>query len=425
MKKIFILTCFLFIISGCYKKENNVNTIIEKNSNMLVGINYPKTGNKKLDSIIKNDVEKIYGDFKKKYENFNSLIEKSELNIDYTLKKFKSIYSITIYFYVNNSTFSNPKNFVKTYNYDSKVNKLFSLENILSKNYINKFTNILRNKIVENYKKYIDLDKLNKNIIPKLNNYKFFSLDDKYLIIYFNPNYLFDNSNILQIKIEKDNLNIKINNTSTTKVAKTIENKQKILNPSDKYIALTFDDGPSIYTNEIINILKENDCNATFFVLGNKVEIYKDILIKSIKNGNEIGNHSYNHKLLTRLNNVELKNQINKTQKIIKENLGYTPTHLRPTYGSINNRIRNISDLKITLWNVDTMDWKYKSINKIIDRATKNPMDGNIILMHDTHKRTVEAVKEIIVDLKKKDFNFVTISELEEIKLLRKNIKTE
>ena len=198
----------------------------------------------------------------------------------------------------------------------------------------------------------------------------------------------------------------------------------KVLDPNKKFIALTFDDGPSIYTKKIIDILKKNNCNATFFVLGNKVEIYQDILRKSLKNGNEIGNHSYSHKWLIKLNEEQLKEQIYKTQDIIKETTGYTPTLLRPTYGSVNNNIKSLTDFKLVLWNVDTLDWKYKSVDRIINRAVKNAKDGNVILMHDIHLRTVKAVEKIIPILKEQGFELVTISEMEEIEFLRNKMKT-
>ena len=119
--------------------------------------------------------------------------------------------------------------------------------------------------------------------------------------------------------------------------------------------------------------------------------------------------------------NENIKEQINKTQEIIKNTTGYEPTIMRPTYGSINNKLRNSVDLDIILWTVDTMDWKYKSVEKIVSRGTKNVKDLDIILMHDTHKRTVEAVKKMIPILKNQGFQFVTISELNEVKLLRSN----
>ena len=83
--------------------------------------------------------------------------------------------------------------------------------------------------------------------------------------------------------------------------------------------------------------------------------------------------------------------------------------------------MRNNINLNIVLWNVDTMDWKYKSVDKIVSRATKNTKDLDIILMHDTRKRTVDAVKKIIPILKEQGFTFVTVRELQEIKNLRSN----
>lgn len=202
--------------------------------------------------------------------------------------------------------------------------------------------------------------------------------------------------------------------------SKTKIPESKIIDPNKPAIALTFDDGPSKYTEEIINILKYYDVNASFFILGNKVVDYQSILQKSIENGNELGNHSYNHKWLSRLSINELINQIEKTQTVIKDNLNYTPRYLRPTYGSITNQIRKNSNLEIVLWTVDTRDWKYHDINQIITRATKNIKNGDIILMHDIFKRTADAVKKIIPILKEQGFQFVTVSELEAIKKIRK-----
>ena len=192
-----------------------------------------------------------------------------------------------------------------------------------------------------------------------------------------------------------------------------------MIDPKLPVVALTFDDGPSRYTKDIIDTLKSNNVNATFFVLGNKIEIYKDIISESIKNGNEIGNHSYNHKWLSKLSTNELLDQINKTQDILKETVNYTPTCFRPTYGSVNNRIRKSINLSITLWTIDTKDWKINSVDRIVERAIKDIEDGDIILMHDIFQRSSEALKKIIPRLKEQGYQFVTISELEEVKLLR------
>ena len=175
----------------------------------------------------------------------------------------------------------------------------------------------------------------------------------------------------------------------------------------------------SEHTEEILDILQKENACATFFVLGNKVDLYQDTLIRAVKLGNEIGNHSYNHKWLSRLPKEEIKEQIQTTQEKVKHITGIYPRYLRPTYGSINNKIRNATNLKIALWNIDPKDWKNKSSNEIANDVLKYANDEKIILMHDNHKRTVQAVQKIITELKKKDYQFVTMSELEEIQKIR------
>ena len=193
----------------------------------------------------------------------------------------------------------------------------------------------------------------------------------------------------------------------------------KIIDINQKVVALTFDDGPTKYTNEILDILKDNNSVATFFVIGNKVELYNDTITKMINNGNEIGNHSYSHKWLNRLDNTIIKEEIDNTKNILNNKYQYTPTNFRPTYGGINKKMRKIINLNIVMWNIDTKDWKYRNVHTIVSRATKNTHDLDIILMHDTKKRTVDAVKQIIPILKEKNFTFVTVEELQEIKKLR------
>lgn len=211
--------------------------------------------------------------------------------------------------------------------------------------------------------------------------------------------------------------------TKTTDVfnINDLKESSKIYNvdPYMKVVALTFDDGPSKYTSSILDVLDEYDARATFFVLGNKVEVYKDTLNKIILNGNEIGNHTYNHKWLSKLSTNEIKSQIEKTQDLIYKYTNYTPILLRPTYGSINNKIKKTTDLKIVLWDVDSLDWKLKNSTKIYNRVKDDINDLDIVLFHDTYKTTVESLKKLIPYLKEKGFQFVTISELYEIKNLR------
>ncbi len=417
--------CFLFFIimifsTGCSKKnfDQNINTVIEENKNIIVGINYPTTGYKKIDNLIKNDVESIYNKFKDEYESFSNLVDKSELNIDYTYNILNDNYiTILLNIYINSSKIDNKINYVKSYNYDIKKDKLLNINDIITKDKFRKVNSLTKKYIINNYKDFISIKSLNNSF----NKYDNFSFDSEYLYIYFNP----DNVNyndIIEVLIPLKKININFNKKET--LQKTSIPINNIVDVNKKVVALTFDDGPSKYTKDLIKVLKDNDAVGTFFILGNKVEIYSDTLSTLISNGNEIGNHSYNHKWLTKVDDNELKNQIDKTQNIIYNTLNYTPSNFRPTYGSINNHMRKNIDLNVVLWNVDTMDWKYKSVDKIVSRATLNTKDLDIILMHDTKGRTVEAVKKIIPILKNKGFTFVTVSELQEIKKLR-NINEE
>lgn len=417
-KKIFIFMFLIIILTGCKKKINeDITTVIEENKNIIVGINYPTTGYKKIDNLIENDVQKIYNDFKDDYESFSNLTTKSELNIDYTYNKLdNNIITITLSTYINSSKLKNKINYIKTYNYDINKQKILSLNDLVDENNIKKIPKLINNYLIKNYKEFFSIDDLN-NIKY---DYSLFSIDNDYLYIYYNPKEISNNyDNIIDILIPLEKINLSFNKIKKNKAASVPVNN--IIDVNKKVVALTFDDGPSKFTNELLNVLKDNNVVGTFFVIGNKIEIYSDTLNKAIKNGNEIGNHSYNHKWLTKVDNNELDNQINKTQDIIYETLNYKPINFRPTYGSINNNMRNNINLNIVLWNVDTMDWKYKNVDKIVSRTTKNTKDLDIILMHDTRKRTVEAVKKIIPILKEQGFTFVTVNELQEIKKIRSN----
>lgn len=390
-KKIILLILFLLLCGCSTNLKSNVGTIIEENDNYIIGINYPIT-NTKIDNSIQKEINKYYEDFKKKY-NYNQ-IEKPELNIDYEFNYIDDYMNIALYIYINADE---KEQYVKTFVYNLKQKKTLSINDITD--YID----------IIDY--YIEVNNLNKK------EYNFI-FDNKFLTIFIQ-----NETNFESINIPLEDLDLKVKMASKKEIKKVnINLPEKVIDPNSKMVALTFDDGPSQYTEQIIEILKENDCNATFFILGNKVNIYADTLIKSLNYGNELGNHSYNHKWLIKLNEAEVADQINKTQELIKEYTGYTPKLIRPTYGSLNNTIKNITDLEIVLWNVDTLDWKYKSSSRIVKNATKNLKDGNIILMHDTHKQTLEALPKIIKIIKEEGYECVTVSEMKEAQFIREQL---
>lgn len=386
MKKL-LITIFLFLCIGCSNKEV-VTTIIEENENNLICINYPNTNYKKLNNTIKLDVNNIYNEFKKTYNN------NDELNIDYKINEFDNFINILLDVSINSS------NYIKTYFFDISNNNFLNINDIITDDSI---YNIKNNLLKENVNvHYLD---------SYINKLPFFI--DNELNIYINYNKKITKKIYSDIDY-KINLNIKNNYIKVN----NYKINNKVLDINKKYVALTFDDGPSIYTKEIIDTLKKYEVNATFFILGNKVKPYQELLNESLSNGNIIGNHSYNHKWLIKLNENELNNQIKKTNEEIKLYTGFTPTLLRPTYGSINNKVKHLN-MDIVLWTIDTMDWKYRNVSTIVSRATKNLKDGDIILMHDIYKTSAAAVDKIIVEIKKQGFEIVTIPELREIEKLK------
>lgn len=183
-----------------------------------------------------------------------------------------------------------------------------------------------------------------------------------------------------------------------------------------KYVALTFDDGPSSFTEEIIDLLQKYNYNATFFVLGNKLNLnYKDILKKSIKNGNEIGVHGYSHRSFTKMRQATMEEEITKTKKYIKNLTGYESTLVRPPYGNITKTIKNYNLGPYILWNNDTLDWKLRDANKISSRLINSVEDKSIILMHDTYLTTFKALEIILPYLKENNYVVTTVSKIYEL----------
>lgn len=180
-----------------------------------------------------------------------------------------------------------------------------------------------------------------------------------------------------------------------------------------KMVALSFDDGPAkTLTKELLQILKDNNANATFFVLGNRVNIYSDIISEAYKDGNEIGNHSYDHSDFTKLTKAQMESQIKTTNDEIYKITGEYPTFFRPPYGAINSTVKEVANCPLALWSIDSNDWRSISNEQVINNVMSELGDGKIILMHDIHQRTIEVCKTLLPEIKAKGYEIVSIKEL-------------
>ncbi len=183
-----------------------------------------------------------------------------------------------------------------------------------------------------------------------------------------------------------------------------------------KMVALTYDDGPSYYTETILDVLEEYNSVATFFVVGERVSTYSSILAREYALNCQIGNHTYDHSNLANLSSTLVKSQISQTNTAIENVIGVSPTVMRPPYGSYNSTVKSAVGMPLILWSIDTLDWKTRDATSTINSVLNNVKDGDIILMHDLYAATATATETIVPSLIKKGYQLVTI---EEMSLLR------
>ena len=176
-------------------------------------------------------------------------------------------------------------------------------------------------------------------------------------------------------------------------------------------VALTFDDGPSVYTEGLLDILQEHEVQVTFFILGQSARIQSETVSRIFAEGHQIGNHTWNHPNLTQLSDELIQQQIQQTDDIVTQVIGQPTQHLRPPYGAYNDRVMAVSGLPIIFWSVDPLDWKDRDAEIVAARIIESPA-GAIILAHDIHKTTVAAVPAIIEALHKRGIHFVTVTKL-------------
>lgn len=182
---------------------------------------------------------------------------------------------------------------------------------------------------------------------------------------------------------------------------------------TDKKIALTFDDGPHPkVTRQILKTLEKYEAKATFFVVGQEVKEHPEILKAVYKAGHEIGNHTFNHEKLTTLSPEEIKQQIQSTDTLIKSTIGQRATVFRPPYGSYDETITDQLNVPNVLWTIDTLDWKHRDPEKTVLAVKERAKNESIILMHDIHQATADALDEVLETLQKQGYEFVTVSEL-------------
>ncbi len=178
------------------------------------------------------------------------------------------------------------------------------------------------------------------------------------------------------------------------------------LDPDKPMVALTFDDGPyTPVTSKILKVLKKYDARATFFVVGNRVPQYEDMVKQAYEQGNEIATHTYNHANLTKLSKKGIKDELNKSREAIKDVIGCSFSTLRPPGGSINDKMRSVIKVPMIYWSVDTEDWKSRNAKSVLNEC-------EVIQDGDLYPSTADAVKKLVPRLVKEGYQLVTVDEM-------------
>lgn len=383
----------LFIIVNVFYKEQakdlkdvKTSTITYKDELTEVNVEYPRFKDDKINKLITD----IIYDYVKEFKKFDT-VQKS-LIMNYKLYYFDNYVNIT--FNIEN-TLEKAKN--KNILLNLKNKEISYISSVYDKEYLeNEINEIVYYKYQTDVYEKIKESNINNNT---------YIIDENKIEVYFN-NINFENLDYIPyiiIPLTEDTFN-----------------EDEVPDENKKYIAFTFDDGPSKYTKELLKTLELNDSTATFFMLGNRMKYNEEIVKEVYKSSSEVASHTYSHKNLNKLSKDDILKEINSTSiifnKITNDNIKY----IRPPYGNYNDTVKS-TKFPIILWNIDPKDWLVKDSTKVYNSVLKHACDGCIVLMHDLYPTTIEAVKMLIPKLNSLGYEVVSISDL--VKYKNYNLK--
>ena len=405
MRLLLVLFSLVLLLLLCYilfptkEKNENIEPAIKKgledkeivleNENYKINIDYPLYNVENIDKVIDE-----YLDLRINEITESELI--NSLNIDYEIFKIDEFDYLV--FDIQSSLDENLK--YKTFLINEK--DVVSYENVID-----------IEKVKEKVINYLDV-KYSESLVENINNLDFnyvnYLFNNEGVKLYFNEVKTSSISYVPNVFISKENLK------NILKYEYDI-NKEYVFKEvvKDKLMALTFDDGPSDVTGNILDVLKSYDAHATFFALGNRMKTYKVTLQRIVDEGHEVASHTYSHKDLSTLDEKGILNQINTTNVNFNSITGEKIKYVRPPYGSYNSKVLNTVSHPLIMWNIDTKDWDTRDAKKTANTVIKKAFNGGIALMHDLYFSNVEALKIMLPELEAKGYRFVTISEMSEV----------
>ena len=372
--------------------------------NLILACNYPGF-NSNLDNLVLEEVNAIRGEFIELVKEFKAkkFRNRGTLYVDY--ETFKKDNLVSVVFYVNTKNIENEaiNNTVRTIVYDTNTNKKIEVDKYFKNSYLSYVNGIASEELT----KSADNQGVKDYTFKQLESFKKYAVKADGIEFYFSKDDVFNGSEIHSFKILNNN------------IEKYVQYGK--IDPNKPMVALTFDDGPGAYTPQVLDALEKYGVRATFFMVGDGLAPSKaDTLKRMVELGCELGSHTTDH---TNLHNVSTATAVKKITDVMDEikelTGGYECTLYRPPYGNYTKDIVNTMASKgkyAINWSVDTLDWKNREVAWVTEQATTGIYDGDIILMHDIHKTTVDSVDGIIKSLLSQGFQIVTVSEMMEIR---------
>ncbi len=399
--------------------------VTRNNKREKVSIEYPITENKKINRTVAETVNKIDNDFRSTVLLATVFDRPMTETISYQITHNNSA-SLSIIVNIKQDMHgAHPVSLTHFWTFDKKSGEIISLEDFTerSNEAIEAIINYAKDNIAQTIKKR-DKPELDLNgIITKETLSNFVITDNGNSLAWplGQASLLPSSYGEMTITVPISSVSKYLQNPTARKLANIPKPPEPKPEPApapttgNKVIALTFDDGPGPYTAHLLDILDQYGAKATFFLIGSKVSGQASVVRSIQARGHQLGNHSWSHPELPKLSVDQIAGEIDRTNEAIRQATGVKPNILRPPYGAVNGvfleqlRARGMSSI---LWSVDTRDWADRNSQIVCSRAVAGARPGAVILMHDIHQTSVNAVPCILSSLKQQGYSFVTIQRL-------------
>ena len=399
--------------------------VTRNNKREKVSIEYPITENKKINRTVAETVNKIDNDFRSTVLLATVFDRPMTETISYQITHNNSA-SLSIIVNIKQDMHgAHPVSLTHFWTFDKKSGEIISLEDFTerSNEAIEAIINYAKDNIAQTIKKR-DKPELDLNgIITKETLSNFVITDNGNSLAWplGQASLLPSSYGEMTITVPISSVSKYLQNPTARKLANIPKPPEPKPEPApapttgNKVIALTFDDGPGPYTAHLLDILDQYGAKATFFLIGSKVSGQASVVRSIQARGHQLGHHSWSHPELPKLSVDQIAGEIDRTNEAIRQATGVKPNILRPPYGAVNGvfleqlRARGMSSI---LWSVDTRDWADRNSQIVCSRAVAGARPGAVILMHDIHQTSVNAVPCILSSLKQQGYSFVTIQRL-------------